>query len=157
MKITAIESFLLTIPTPRPMSLEFAHHKLVVAEVATDEGLRGLGYSLVFGGGGAEAVLSYLEHRLKPLLIDEDPLQVEALWEKMYRGDRGVRRVGLAGMALSALDIALWDVAGKAANLPLYRLWGGLSDRIAAYGSGGWGRYTEADLIAEAEKYAAQG
>ena len=157
MKITAIDTCVLTVPTPRPMSLEFPHHKLVVADIATDEGLRGLGYSLVFGGGGAEAVLSYLDLRLKPLLLDEDPLQVERLWEKMYRGDRGVRRIGLAGMAISALDIALWDLAAKAANLPLYRLWGAITDRVAAYGSGGWGRYTEADLIGEAEKYAALG
>jgi L-alanine-DL-glutamate epimerase-like enolase superfamily enzyme len=157
MKITSIESVLLTVPTPRPMSLEFPHHKLVVAEIATDEGPRGLGYSLVFGGGGAEAVLAYLDARLKPLLLDEDPLQVERLWEKMYRGDRGVRRVGIAGMALSALDIALWDLAGKAAGQPLYKLWGAVTDRVAAYGSGGWGRYSEADLIAEAEKYARLG
>jgi L-alanine-DL-glutamate epimerase-like enolase superfamily enzyme len=157
MKITSIESSLLTVPTPRPMSLEFPHHKLVVAEVSTDEGARGLGYSLVFGGGGAEAVLAYLDARLKPLLIEEDPLQVERLWEKMYRGDRGVRRVGLAAMAISALDIALWDLAGKVAGLPLYKLWGGYTDKVAAYGSGGWARYTEADLIGEAEKYAALG
>jgi L-alanine-DL-glutamate epimerase-like enolase superfamily enzyme len=157
MKITAIETALLTVPTPRPISLEFPHHKLVVARIATDEGITGLGYSLVFGGGGGEAVLAYLDTRLKPLLLEEDPLHVERLWEKMYRGDRGVRRVGIAGMALSALDIGLWDVAGKAAGLPLYKLWGGAADRIAAYGSGGWGRYTESDLIGEAEKYAALG
>jgi len=82
---------------------------------------------------------------------------VEALWEKMYRGDRGVRRVGLAGYAVSALDIGLWDIAGKAAGLPLYQLWGGLHECIPAYGSGGWGKYTEKDLIGEAEKYAAAG
>ena len=76
MKITAIETCLLTVPTPKPMSLEFANHKLVVADIATDEGLRGMGYSLVFGGGGAEAVLAYLDARLKPLLLNEDPLQV---------------------------------------------------------------------------------
>jgi L-alanine-DL-glutamate epimerase-like enolase superfamily enzyme len=157
MKITSIDTCLLTVPTPRPMSLEFAHHQLVVADIATDEGLRGLGYSLVFGGGGAEAVLAYVDARLKPLLLDEDPLNVERLWEKMYRGDRGVRRVGIAGMAISALDIGLWDLAGKAANLPLYKLWGGFTDRIPAYGSGGWGRYSESELVAEAEKYAAQG
>ena len=157
MKITAIDTCVLTVPTPRPMSLEFPHHKLVVADIATDEGVRGLGYSLVFGGGGAEAVLSYLDLRLKPLLLNEDPLHVERLWEKMYRGDRGVRRIGLAGMAISALDIALWDVTAKAANQPLYRLWGGATERVAAYGSGGWGRYTESDLVGEAEKYAALG
>lgn len=135
MKITSIETCLLTVPTPKPMALEFPHHKLVVAEIATDEGLRGLGYSLVFGGGGAEAVLAYLDARLKPLLVGENPLLVERLWEKMYRGDRGVRRVGIAGMALSALDIGVWDLAGKAAGMPLARLWGGLTERVGAYGS----------------------
>jgi L-alanine-DL-glutamate epimerase-like enolase superfamily enzyme len=157
MKITAVDTCLLTVPTPRPMATEFVHHKLVVADIATDDGLRGLGYSLVFGGGGAEAVLAYLDARLKPLLIGEDPLQVERLWDRMYRGDRGVRRVGIAGMALSALDIGVWDLAGKAAGLPLYRLWGGFTDRVSAYGSGGWSKYTEADLVAEAERYAAAG
>ena len=157
MKITAIDTCLLAVPTPEPISLEFPFHKLVVAEIATDAGLKGLGYSLVFGGGGGEAVLAYLDTRLKPLLLDEDPRQVERLWDRMYRGDRGVRRVGIAGMALSALDIGLWDLAAKAAGMPLYRMWGGFNDRIPAYGSGGWGKYTEKDLIGEAERYAALG
>src|SRR3954463_13871518 len=157
MKITAIDTCVLTVPTPHPMSTEFASHKLVVADIATDEGLRGLGYSLVFGGGGAESVLAYLDTRLKPLLIGEDPTSVERLWDKMYRGDRGVRRVGLAGMALSALDIALWDLAGKAAKLPLYRMWGGAAEKVGCYGSGGWGKYSEKDLVAEAERYAGMG
>jgi L-alanine-DL-glutamate epimerase-like enolase superfamily enzyme len=157
MKITGIESCVLTVPTSKQMALEFPHHKLVVAEIATDAGLKGLGYSLVFNGGGAEAVLTYLDTRLKPLLIGEDALAVERLWEKMYRGDRGVRRVGLAGMALSALDIGLWDLAGKAAKLPLYKLWGAVTDRVPCYGSGGWGNYAEKDLLAEAERYARMG
>src|SRR4051812_45768965 len=157
MKITAVESCVLAVPTPKPMASEFPHHKMVVAEIATDAGVKGLGYSLVFGGGGAEAVLAYLDARLKPLLIGEDPLAVERLWEKMYRGDRGVRRVGLAGMALSALDIGLWDLAGKAAKLPLYKLWGAFADNVACYGSGGWGKYAEKDLVAEAERYAGMG
>src|SRR5688572_30871752 len=110
MKITAIDTCLLSVPTRQPVALEFPTHKLVVAEIATDEGLKGLGYSLVFGGGGAEAVLAYLETRLKPLLLDEDPRAVERLWEKMYRGDRGVRRVGIAGRAISAVDIAMVDL-----------------------------------------------
>ena len=157
MKITAIDACVLTVPTPKPMALEFPHHKLVVAEISTDAGLKGLGYSLVFGGGGAESVLAYLEARLKPLLLGEDPLAVERLWEKMYRGDRGVRRVGIAGMALSALDIGLWDLAGKAAKLPLFRLWGAVTERVACYGSGGWSKYTDKDLVGEAERYAAMG
>ena len=157
MKITAIESFVLAIATPKPIALEFPQHKLVIAKIVTDGGVEGLGYSLAFGGGGAEAIQVYLETRLKPLLLNEDPLFVERLWQKMYRGDRGIKRQGVAAYALSALDIGLWDIAGKAANLPLYKLWGAVTDRVPAYGSGGWPSYSADDLIAEAERYAARG
>jgi L-alanine-DL-glutamate epimerase-like enolase superfamily enzyme len=157
MRITAIDTFVLRVPTPRPIALEFPEHRLVVALVRTDADLTGFGYSLVFGGGGAEAVHAYLETRLKPLLLGEHPLMVERLWERMYRADRGVRRVGVAGYAVSALDIALWDIAGQAAGLPLYQLWGAVTDRIPAYGSGGWASYSQDDLVAEAQRYAAAG
>ena len=157
MKITAIESFVLTIPTPQPMARNYAHQKLVVADISTDEGIRGLGYSLVFGGGGAESIHAYLETRLAPVLIGEDPLMVERLWEKMFRTDMGIKKQGIAAYALSALDIGLWDIAGKKAGLPLYKMWGAVTDRIPAYGSGGWSKYSEKELIAEAEKYAELG
>src|SRR5260221_11314817 len=157
MKIAAIDSIALTVPTPKPMALQYPQHKLVVVEISTDEGIAGLGYSLVFGGGGAEAVHAYLETRLKPALIGEDPLFVERLWEKMFRTDMGVRKQGIAGYALSALDIGLWDIVGKCAKLPLYKLWGAHSDRVSAYGSGGWSSYSIADLLGEAEKNAALG
>ena len=87
MRITDIASCVLTVPTREPMARNYPQQKLVVAEIATDEGVRGLGYSLVFGGGGAEAVHAYLEARLKLLLLGEDPLYVERLWEKMFRAD----------------------------------------------------------------------
>lgn len=157
MKVTAIESLVLRVPTPKPIALEFPEHKLVVATIQTDEGLSGLGYSLAFGGGGAEAIQVYLETRLKPLLIGEDPLFVERLWDRMYRGDRGIKRQGVAAYALSALDIGLWDLAGKAAGLPLYKVWGAVSDRIPAYGSGGWPKYSVDELVAEAQRYVAMG
>jgi L-alanine-DL-glutamate epimerase-like enolase superfamily enzyme len=157
MKITAIDTCLLTVPTPKPMALQYPQHKLVVAQIATDEGVRGLGYSLVFNGGGAEAVHAYLETRLKPALLGEDPTYVERLWEKMFRVDMGVRKVGTAGYALAALDIGLWDIVGKLARQPLYKLWGANGDRVAAYGSGGWAKYSVEDLVNEAQKYAALG
>src|SRR5438552_11294657 len=157
MKITSIDTAVLTVPTPKPMALQYPHHKLVVATLSTDEGIRGLGYSLVFNGGGAEAVHTYLETRLKPVMLGEDPLYVERLWEKMFRADMGIRKQGIAAYALSALDIGLWDIAGKVAGLPLYQLWGAVTDRIPAYGSGGWARYSVEDLVGEAERYAALG
>jgi L-alanine-DL-glutamate epimerase-like enolase superfamily enzyme len=65
--------------------------------------------------------------------------------------------VGVAGYAVAALDIGLWDLLGKAAGLPLYQLWGAVTDRVPAYGSGGWPKYSTADLIAEAQRYVAMG
>src|SRR5207237_830431 len=92
MKITGIESAVLRIPCPKPMSLEFADHRMVAAFISTDEGLEGFGYTLAFGGGGAEAMQVYLETRLKPLLLGPDPRanrkRVEAV--KKALGD-GVR------------------------------------------------------------------
>src|SRR2546425_5735993 len=138
MKITAIDTFTLRIPTQKPIALDLPEHRLVVTRVRTDAGLEGLGYSLVFGGAGSEAIEAYAR-RLAVLLVGEDPTQVGRLWDKMYRADRGIRKVGVAGYALSALDIGLWDVAGKAAGLPLAKMWGAVTDRVAAYGSGGGG------------------
>jgi L-alanine-DL-glutamate epimerase-like enolase superfamily enzyme len=157
MKITAVETAVLRIPTAPPIALEFPEHALVVATLRTDEGLTGLGYSLAFGGGGAESIQVYLDTRLAPLLVGQDPLFVERLWERMYRTDRGIKRQGVAAYAVAALDIGLWDLAGKAAGLPLCKLWGAVTDRVPAYGSGGWPKYPIEEVVKEAERYAALG
>src|SRR5258708_14488117 len=112
---------------------------------------------MVFGGGGAVAVQAEFEAGLRPALIGEVPVLIEGLWEKMFRTDMGMKKQGVVAYALSALDIGLWDIAGKVAGLPLYKLWGAVTDRIPAYGSGGWSKYSERELIAEAQKYAALG
>ena len=75
----------------------------------------------------------------------------------MFRVDRGIKRQGIAAYALSALDIGLWDLVGQAANLPLYKLWGAVTDRVATYGSGGWGTTRWPTWSGEAERYAAMG
>jgi L-alanine-DL-glutamate epimerase-like enolase superfamily enzyme len=75
----------------------------------------------------------------------------------MYRADRAIRRVGIAGYAVGALDIGLWDLVGKVAGLPLYKLWGAVTDRVPAYGSGGWPKYSTDDLVNEAQRYVALG
>jgi D-arabinonate dehydratase len=156
MKITGVDAFTLAVPTVEPIALDLPEHRLVVTRVHTDTAHEGLGYALVFGGGGSEAVEAYAR-RLATLLVGEDPTMVGRLWDRMYRHDRGIRKIGIGGYALSALDIALWDLTGKAAGLPLARLWGAMTDRVAAYGSGGWGSYSVNDLIGEAKRYAAMG
>jgi L-alanine-DL-glutamate epimerase-like enolase superfamily enzyme len=153
MKITAVETAVLRLPTSAQMAREFPEHRMVTAIVRTDEGMSGFGYTLAFAGGGTEAIQAYLDTRMTPLVVGEDPLLIGRLWQRMFRGDRGIKRQGVAAYALSAIDIGLWDLAGKVAGLPLYKLWGGITDRVAAYGSGGWGNYRVEDVIDEARRY----
>ena len=69
-----------------------------------------------------------IEHELKPLLIGQDPLKIEYLWQLMFGRSRQHGRRGIVMHAMSGIDIALWDIAGKAAGLPLYRLFGAFID-----------------------------
>lgn len=102
-----------------------------LAVVETDVGLRGLGI-----GGGGKAGLHIVDSVLREALIGEDPRDVERLWEVMYAATRPFGRKGLAVMTLSGVDLALWDLLGKAEDKPVYELLGGLRhDRIPVYAS----------------------
>jgi D-arabinonate dehydratase len=127
----------------------------LLVEIETDERVIGIGEAGV--GGGATA--SVIERVLRPMLIGEDPLLIEGLWQKMFARTRQFGRRGIVMNAISGIDIALWDIAGKVARLPLYRLLGGCRDRVEAYASGGFyqeGKSAE-DLAGEAEGYRARG
>jgi L-alanine-DL-glutamate epimerase-like enolase superfamily enzyme len=127
----------------------------LLVEVETDAGITGIGEAGVGGGSAAHVV----EHQLRPLLLGEDPLLIEGLWQKMFARTRQFGRRGIVMNALSGVDIALWDIAGKVARMPVYRLLGACRDRVEAYASGGF--YQEGksadDLAGEAEGYRAQG
>src|SRR5215470_13798244 len=127
----------------------------LLVEVETDERVIGIGEAGV-GGGVARDVV---EKVLRPMLIGEDPLLIEGLWQRMFARTRQFGRRGVVMNAISGVDIALWDIAGKVARLPLYRLLGGCRDRVEAYASGGF--YQEGksvdDLAGEAEGYRARG
>jgi L-alanine-DL-glutamate epimerase-like enolase superfamily enzyme len=127
----------------------------LLVEIETDSGITGLGEAGVGGGVTADVI----EKDLAPLLIGEDPLLIEHLWQKMFARTRQYGRRGLVMQAISGIDIALWDIAGKVAKLPVYRLLGAARDRVEAYASGGF--YQEgksaADLAGEAEGYRARG
>ena len=127
----------------------------LLVEIETDERVTGIGEAGV--GGGATA--SVIERVLRPMLIGEDPMLIEGLWQKMFARTRQFGRRGIVPNAISGIDIALWDIAGKVAKLPLYHLLGGCRDRVEAYASGGF--YQEGksidDLAGEAEGYRARG
>lgn len=103
----------------------------VTLKITTDQGVYGIGDATL--NGREKAVVSYLEDYLIPSLIGRDPQQIEDIWQFFYRG--AYWRRGPVGMtALAAIDIALWDIKAKLANMPLYQLLGGKSrDRILVY------------------------
>jgi L-alanine-DL-glutamate epimerase-like enolase superfamily enzyme len=139
------------------MSLEFKDHRMVAAFIDTDEGVRGFGYTLAFGGGGAEAIQVYLETRLKPLLIGEDPRWSASCGRRCSAPIAASAGWAWPAYGVAALDIALWDLVGKIAGQPLFRLWGAVTDRVEAYGSGGWANYAVDDIITEGRFYTGHG
>ena len=105
----------------------------IIAVIKTDQGIVGFGM-----GAGGSAAVEIIHSHLRHLLIDVDPLNVEQLWDQMYSSALFYGRRGLFTMALSAVDNALWDIAGKHADQPVHQLLGGPPrDRIAIYQSGG--------------------
>ena len=95
----------------------------VTVKIVTDEGIYGIGDGTV--NGREKAVVAYLEH-IVPTLIGKDPMRLEDIWQYLYRGAYW-RRGPITMAAISAIDMALWDIKGKAANMPVYQLLGGAS------------------------------
>jgi D-galactarolactone cycloisomerase len=130
----------------------------LLVEIETDSGLVGIGEAGT-GGGPASVTQAVIEQELAPLLLGEDPLLIEGHWQKMFVRTRTHGRRGIIINAISGIDIALWDLAGKVAKLPVYKLLGACRDKVEAYASGGF--YQEgkgvAELAAEAEGYRARG
>ncbi len=118
----------------------------------TDVDVEGLGI-----GQASPGVRDVVEKGLKGLLLDEDPFNIEKLWDEMFRAVRGYGRKGVALCALSAIDIGLWDLKAKALQLPLYRLLGEYSNEVPIYGSGGWTHYSSDELVDEMTGYVEQG
>lgn len=153
MKITKIATSTMNVPNGPPVSEYYASNTYIVARIETDEGLQGLGYTMLVGGFGAGSVRAYLEESLIPLLIGEDPRDVGRLWQKMYENDRGIRKKGVPVYAISAIDIGLWDILAKSMERPVWRLLGAHTDKVPVYGSGGFLPYTVDQIVTEAEGF----
>lgn len=139
MKITDVEAVVLRQPAVDDAIADGSQDDLVIL-VHTDEGITGIGevdsapeaVRALVNAPGSHAIAA----GLRALLVGEDPLEVERLWQKMYRGLIYVGRRGIALHALSGIDIALWDVKGKALGKPICELIGGpRRDRVRAYAS----------------------
>ena len=104
----------------------------VTIKIITDDGIYGLGDATV--NGREMAVVAYLEEHVIPCLLNKDPHQIEDIWQYLYKGAYW-RRGPITMAAIAAVDMALWDIKGKVAGLPVYQLLGGKSrNGIMAYG-----------------------
>ena len=161
MKIIDIRTIPLTFRSPNPaMSAGGANaaRNALLVEIETDTGLIGLGEA-GSAGGPLISTETVIQQELRPMLLGEDAGMIEALWQKMFARTRQHGRRGIVMHAISGIDIALWDLAGKAVGQPLYRLLGGFTDRVEVYASGGFYQRGKdvAALADEAARYAAQG
>ncbi len=161
MKVTRVETLALSYPLEKPIwdaQLFIPNRNAVLVKVHTDEGITGVGESASFGGGGA-TTRAIIENQLAPFVVGQDPLMVEQIWQRMYQGTVHLGRRGAVIAALSGIDIALWDIVGKAAGRPLYQVLGGFCHRVRAYASAGF--YQEGKdatgLAAEMAAYVAEG
>ena len=140
MKITRVE----TIPLAYPCSAPFynaigksTQRCCLVVRVETDEGLVGIGEA-AFYGGPMISTATVIEKEIAPKLIGLDPLNVEYIWNKLFFDAFQHSRSGIFVCALSGVDMALWDIMGKALKQPVYRLLGGYSNKVKVYASGGF-------------------
>ncbi len=129
----------------------------VVVKVTTDEGI--IGWGEAHHGRAHTAVAKLIETTLRQLIVGMDALSTTDVWEKLYRAQLASHGMGAgACLAISGIDMALWDIKGKALKQPLYRLLGGAMKAIPAYAGGvSLGYQPEAELVTEARKSLEQG
>ena len=155
MKITDVVLETFSWPLLRPISnaaITLSRGGMTLVKIITDAGVTGI------GNGYAKPVIRTAIEQFRQLLIGEDPLNVERIWQKMY-SPKAVGRRGLTTQAISAIDIGLWDLRAKVAGMPAYKLLGGFRDRVPVYIAGGYyaaGKGVR-ELQTEMESYVARG
>jgi len=143
MKIIGVE----TISLPRGISVHAGPIRWLWVRLHTDTGLTGLGETYPF----PEAEAAVIHRSLAPVLLDRDPLSIDKLWADMFLAVSYAGWAGAEMRAISAVDLALWDLAGKAMNQPVYQLLGGASrDRIRTYNT----CYDHIDFLTEPARLA---
>jgi D-galactarolactone cycloisomerase len=143
MKIIGVRTFALRYAMPYPLTYargEYDEREALLVKVETDDpAVFGWGESAMWGGPHA-VTTAVVEREIAPLIVGEDPCRPEFLWEKVFQHTYYHGRRGILMAALSGVDIALWDILGKCAGQPLWRLLGGFGRPVTAYASSGYYR-----------------
>lgn len=128
MKISALDVFVLKTPLEQPFAFSqgwVTQRSATLVRITTDNGLIGWGEAFAQGLEPPEIAAAAIEHAFKPLVLGQNPLNTSVLWHTMYAQSRDYGRKGSVISAISAIDIALWDIAGKFYAQPIYQLLGG--------------------------------
>jgi len=160
MKLAEIRCYRLDAPLEQPFAYSqawFERRAALLVEAVADDGTSGWGECFGPMTRAMEGAIDFL----RPALIVQDPFAIEALWQSMYNRTRDHGQKGIAIEAISGVDIALWDLKGKALGLPVHRLLGGpIRTKLQAYATGFY-RTRAPDqlgmLLAEAERHVADG
>jgi D-galactarolactone cycloisomerase len=140
MKITDLTIHVLKSPLAEPFAFSqgwVRQRSATLVEVHTDEGISGWGEAFAQGLEPPEIAATVIDKALRPLVVGADPLDTEVLWHRMYHITRDYGRKGSVVAAISAVDIALWDIAGKFYGAPVYKLLGGaFRTRVQPYATG---------------------
>src|SRR6266566_8823921 len=159
MKIASFRSQILNIPEDEPLAgaveKEGSTRPIVILTLGTDDGIEGI--SVSFYGGALTRTLKSAIDQLCELCIGEDPLRLEAIIRKLRDAAGGAGPGGMFTLALAAIDIALWDIRGKALGQPVWRLLGGARSRVPVYATFGFGFFDREQLAAAAKLWVAQG
>lgn len=114
---------------------EMRDFEVITVRIADPDGVEGVGYTYTTGRGGA-AIHALVKQDLAPMLLGQDSERIEWLWQRMWWGVHYGGRGGQTSLAISAVDIALWDLRAKRAGLPLWRYLGGHDPRVPCYAGG---------------------
>ena len=140
MKITDIKIHVLKSPLAEPFAFSqgwVRQRSATLVEIETDAGLTGWGEAFAQGLEPPEIAATVIDKALRPLIVGADPLDIEVLWHRMYHMTRDYGRKGSVVSGISAVDIALWDIAGKFYEQPVYKLLGGaFRMRVQPYATG---------------------
>lgn len=154
MKIRRIEATSHRVPAKVPMLDEPVSRDIVFVRVEADEGLTGYGLT---GPTQRMAVREFVNREIAPLLVGKDPLTPERHWYDLFYRLNPRAQTGAWSSAVSAVDIALWDLKGKRFGQPVWRLLGGYSQTVPVYITFGLLEYSREQLVAAAKHFLAQG
>lgn len=158
--ITRLDSAAYRVPLPVTLSDSthgsITHFELITARVTDADGETGLGYTYTVDSGGL-AIHSLMARDLGPVVTGRDADRIEETWQAMWWALHFGGRGGQTSLAIAAVDIALWDLAAKRAGRPLWRHLGGFDPAVPCYAGGIDLHFTESELLAQADRFQAQG